>query len=467
MANEKRVRVNNAIGLLGAGLTNSGTTITFVSAPPFPTIDSTKHVAIILEPDTSLEEIVYLTAYTAGATTGTIARGQEGSTAVAHSTGMPWAHGPTKRDFAAGRLGFAKRTAGNLVVNATPGYRDTILADTPVAYWRLGENSGTTAADASGNAHPGTYTNVSGLTLGAASLIQDADPCLQLLTGGTGYVDCGNPAALQATTASVECWFKTSQTSGRVMLVAKPAAWRLQIFNGVIGFYGESSGDQNSTTNVADGNIHHVVATWINGSANTLKIYLDGTLVKTGVTTQSSQGNALNIGWDGASGGNLHLVGFIDEVSFYNYQLTQAQVTAHYNAGVTAAAAPWKAVDSSLDLVVPAFAGDIIEVGFDGIIESGDSFFDVVSLVGGSAVNWWSGGGGGNSDFGVSGWAQAAAVTRKTPSTVMRQVVAGDISSGAVTLRLMARPVANMTVDATVARPLNFWAKNHGPQEAA
>lgn len=120
MANEKRVRLNNLFGTLGAAMNNSTTTIDFGSAPAgMPTIDTTKHLAIIIEPDSANEEIVYLNTYTAGNATGTIARGQEGSTAVAHPANAVWIHGPTKRDMASGRVASANRTSGNLALSAT------------------------------------------------------------------------------------------------------------------------------------------------------------------------------------------------------------------------------------------------------------------------------------------------------------------------------------------------------------
>jgi len=43
-------------------------------------------------------------------------------------------------------------------------YRATVLADTPLAYWRLGETTGTVAHDETGNGHDGTY--IGGYTLG-------------------------------------------------------------------------------------------------------------------------------------------------------------------------------------------------------------------------------------------------------------------------------------------------------------
>src|SRR5438445_615549 len=40
---------------------------------------------------------------------------------------------------------------------APPSYRASVLADHPVAYWRLSEATGAVMADASGNGNDGTY----------------------------------------------------------------------------------------------------------------------------------------------------------------------------------------------------------------------------------------------------------------------------------------------------------------------
>ena len=47
-------------------------------------------------------------------------------------------------------------------------YREKVVALSPVAYWRLGESSGTTAADETGN-HDGSYQNV--VTLGQPGVL--------------------------------------------------------------------------------------------------------------------------------------------------------------------------------------------------------------------------------------------------------------------------------------------------------
>lgn len=98
-----RLRYNNQSGFLGGtGLTNSGTTITFAAAPNFATIVAPDFIVLVLDPGTPNMEVVYLTAYTAAATTGTITRAAEDGTrwpAVAHSVGAAWSNDPTVADY--------------------------------------------------------------------------------------------------------------------------------------------------------------------------------------------------------------------------------------------------------------------------------------------------------------------------------------------------------------------------------
>jgi hypothetical protein len=82
------------LALDGSGLTNSATAVTFNAALTYnngtavPTIVAPDYIPLsVLDANGNLSEIVYLTAYTAAATTGTITRGREGTTGVAHSSG--------------------------------------------------------------------------------------------------------------------------------------------------------------------------------------------------------------------------------------------------------------------------------------------------------------------------------------------------------------------------------------------
>lgn len=99
-----RLRFNNLSGKLGGSLTNSATTITFTGpltydgAIAVPTIVAPYFLPITLEYGTGNFEVVWLTAYTTAAVTGTIVRGVEGLP-VAHANGVSFAHVPTVMDF--------------------------------------------------------------------------------------------------------------------------------------------------------------------------------------------------------------------------------------------------------------------------------------------------------------------------------------------------------------------------------
>lgn len=103
-----RLRYNGLVAELGgSGLTNSATSVTFATAlthsggTNVPTISGSDYIPLtILDSDGVPKEIVYLTAYTAAATTGTISRSQEGTSGVTHAAGVAIVHGPTVTDVA-------------------------------------------------------------------------------------------------------------------------------------------------------------------------------------------------------------------------------------------------------------------------------------------------------------------------------------------------------------------------------
>jgi hypothetical protein len=103
-----RLRYNNQGGKLatvGTDVTNStsATVINFQVAPNFATITGSDYIPIALDAGGGTFEVVYLTAYTAAATTGTVTRQAEDATlwpAVAHAGGT-WSHDPTAADFTA------------------------------------------------------------------------------------------------------------------------------------------------------------------------------------------------------------------------------------------------------------------------------------------------------------------------------------------------------------------------------
>jgi hypothetical protein len=101
---------------------------------------------------------------------------------------------------------------------AVSRYASTVLADHPLGYWRLGESSGTTAFDSSGNGHNGTY--VGGVTLGVPGLIGNGDPDTAASFSGSGHVDLGT-LNLNLSTVTLEAWINpTSYASSYRRLVS-------------------------------------------------------------------------------------------------------------------------------------------------------------------------------------------------------------------------------------------------------
>jgi hypothetical protein len=105
MANEIRVRGAFTSGTLSGALTNVATSMSSAGLANLPVVGATQHAVIAIE-----NEIVYVTAHTGGATTATILRGQEGTTAAPHNSAVAWYHGPVVSDFDS-VLGYAQVTA--------------------------------------------------------------------------------------------------------------------------------------------------------------------------------------------------------------------------------------------------------------------------------------------------------------------------------------------------------------------
>lgn len=119
-----RLRYNGLRTTLGASLTNSATSVTFAAGlthsngTNVPTITGSDYIPLsILDSSGHESEIVWLTAYTAAATTGTIARGKEGTSGVSHSSGDAVAGSAYAADLAFVGAKAYRSAAYNLVNN--------------------------------------------------------------------------------------------------------------------------------------------------------------------------------------------------------------------------------------------------------------------------------------------------------------------------------------------------------------
>jgi titin len=218
--------------------------------------------------------------------------------------------------------------------SATPlAYRAAVLADAPVAYWRLGEPSGATFRSETGTGlsmtAAGTVTSST-----ADALPADADRAVDL--AGAGDLRGSNTAAVQLTEGTVEAWVKaTSPGAGYRGIVVKQSAFGLFLVDGVVSAYDWGTGTNRSTgVNVADGQWHHVAMTFRSGVANGTVIHVDGQPVLTTTITVLNQSVAPVVG-AGHDSGTQRLTGSVDEAAIYSTVLSPDRIAAHHRAGIT------------------------------------------------------------------------------------------------------------------------------------
>jgi Concanavalin A-like lectin/glucanases superfamily len=213
-------------------------------------------------------------------------------------------------------------------------YHEQVLAASPAAYWRLGETSGTSAADETG-ANPGTYNNV---LLGEPSaLSSDSNPSASF-SGTQSYVRVPASPSLDMTSAvTVELWAKRRTIGGYQVLVGKPgngqskfenyALW-LAPSNKYTAYFGNGSTSVAvQTPAITDTNWHYVVATY-NGSR--ARIYLDGVLKQDIPQTLQMTANTLPLNIGRANNGTYFFNGWLDEVAIYPTALPAQTIVAHY-----------------------------------------------------------------------------------------------------------------------------------------
>ncbi|HZV73099.1 MAG TPA: LamG-like jellyroll fold domain-containing protein, partial [Conexibacter sp.] len=259
----------------------------------------------------------------------------------------------------------------------TSAYGRTVAADNPVGWWRLGDTSGTTAADQEG-LNNGTYAG--GVTLGQPSLLPSDPDKAVAFDGATGNVRIPPVVAFNFTSAiSLEAWIKpTSLPASGVFrsVLTKAESYSLQ-FNGPrLEFTVIQSGIRHRLQTPAGvivvGGTYHVVGTF---DGTTQRLYVNGTQVASaplsGPATVTT--NPIYIGsWDGS----IELFsGTIDEPAVYGTVLSAAQVRAHFDAAsaatlaapsnLTAAARSTSQVDLGWLDNSTSETGQVIERGAD------------------------------------------------------------------------------------------------------
>lgn len=243
-------------------------------------------------------------------------------------------------------------------------YADVVLADSPAAFWRLEETSGSTIADSSGN----------GRTLTATSAT---------LTGSTGLTDLGSGATLDGSSShlsaditpipgtasvwSVEFWTTTTTGGGSTTAIVAEANggsstshWYVGTSGGFVTAAFRVSATLNQVTGtvvINDNAPHHVVVTF-NGTTGAVSIYVDGALDTTGTSATGTYApTRFSIGRLPRSSITGYYAGTVDEVALYESTLSPARILAHYESGT--GVLPPASVNAGADQTVQVDSGTV------------------------------------------------------------------------------------------------------------
>lgn len=216
-------------------------------------------------------------------------------------------------------------------------YAESVLNLDPVAYWRLGESSGTTAVDASGNGHTGTYVNTP--TLGVAgALSADADTAVAFTRASSQRVTTAAPVITATDDWTLAAWVNpTASATTRCILYNGGSLNGYGLFltsaHRLWGF--AEGGGAGSLTNSTTGAVltpgEWAFAVLVRRSG-TSYLYLNGELYLTGTTTAPLTPTSMTSA--GSENGTAHFMdGSIDEPAIFDRALAENEIARLHERG--------------------------------------------------------------------------------------------------------------------------------------
>lgn len=216
------------------------------------------------------------------------------------------------------------------------GYREYLMSLNPIAYWRLGEASGTVAVDEVG-ANNGTY--VGSPTLGAAGALS-GDPNTAMNTGAGKYMTSVAGGFTTAGDWTFGAWMRPNvlNSLGMAFLVGSPSV-------GVEFGIGNGAGGAGAKLQIGIVNKAWVnglytfpdTATWhlvlLTRDTATIRAYVDGAEVATSAVVPYAATGAVSVG--SHAGIAYPFLGGIDEPAIWNRALTPAEIVRLYELGAT------------------------------------------------------------------------------------------------------------------------------------
>ncbi len=219
-------------------------------------------------------------------------------------------------------------------------YPDEVLLSTPVVYYRLGDSTGPTAADSSGNGNDGTYSGA--ITLGVrGAVFLDENTAATFNGTNTLITGPGSPVNYEYNTPfSVEFWYQGASYPGSVISHVDGitgVGWQCYFSGGLIVLLMTGTGGVNSIQMTAplpfDAFYHQVVITYSgSGIASGVNFYCDGLLLPPTVVSDNLTSHSIHNTGDltiGSGSAGL-LNGTLDEIAIYSSELSAATIALHY-----------------------------------------------------------------------------------------------------------------------------------------
>ncbi len=217
-----------------------------------------------------------------------------------------------------------------------------MLADKPVAYYRLDDASGTGLCDASPSKNDGKY-DTHGITYGQPGSLQ-AGPDAAITADGTANpaTSKGSSTIVGSTDFTLEGWFKTTTKADQIVVdIGQPGAGKMAgigpssttagdtLCGGLDNAIGFDTYDGYITADagaigvhVFDGKWHYVVGSYTAAGGGKATIYLDGKLLKSGTVDARPAASVIRVGYWVDAVCNSPFSGSVDEVAVYHSALS-------------------------------------------------------------------------------------------------------------------------------------------------
>lgn len=226
-------------------------------------------------------------------------------------------------------------------------YQAEVLTDNPVRYYRLGETGGPTATNlgSQGAAGNGTYNNFAPSAFGKPGIPGGGGDTAVEFDGINDWINSGVTGVAGDSTVTIEAWVKITDLTNSGYAVSylrdnqNNRYHAIGVNNSERPILSQNQAGVDSTVTgpdpLAPGEWYHLVAVF-DAFPNLDKLYVNGTLVASiNGPNPDAATDRFYVGlFHNRSGGTGWFKGLIDEVAFYNSNLPENRILAHYNAGI-------------------------------------------------------------------------------------------------------------------------------------